>query len=48
MVKFRRAIDVETPNICSAIMIASTILERDFFDEGSKSRRTWFRKLGLE
>ena len=30
MVKFRRAIDVETPNIDAVIMIASTILERDF------------------
>lgn len=43
MVKFRRAIDVETPNIDAVIMIASTILERDFFDEGLK-----VEELGLE
>lgn len=43
-----RAIDVETPNIDAVIMIASTILERDFFEEGLKVEDLGLEKLGLE
>ena len=43
-----RVIDVPTPNIDAVIMIASTILERDFFEEGLTIEELGLDKLGLE
>ncbi|AVQ35468.1 NAD/NADP-dependent octopine/nopaline dehydrogenase family protein [Staphylococcus kloosii] len=43
-----RALDVETPNIDAIIVIASTILERDFFDEGLTVEELGLEKLGLD
>ncbi|GGI43154.1 NAD/NADP-dependent octopine/nopaline dehydrogenase family protein [Mammaliicoccus stepanovicii] len=43
-----RAIGVATPNIDAIIVIASTILERDFFEEGLTVEELGLDKLGLE
>lgn len=42
-----RVIDVPTPNIDAVIMIASTILERDFFEEGLTIEEVGIDKLDL-
>lgn len=42
-----REIDVPTPNIDAIIIIASTILERDFFEEGLTIDELGKDKLGL-
>ncbi|MDI1746062.1 hypothetical protein QI442_17035, partial [Staphylococcus aureus] len=41
-------IDVPTPNIDAVIVIASTILERDFFEEGLTVEEIGLDKLDLE
>ncbi|HCU7615340.1 TPA: NAD/NADP octopine/nopaline dehydrogenase family protein [Staphylococcus aureus] len=43
-----RVIDVPTPNIDAVIVIASTILERDFFEEGLTVEEIGLDKLDLE
>ena len=43
-----RVIDVPTPNIDAVIVIASTILERDFFEEGLTVESIGLDKLDLE
>lgn len=42
-----RVIDVPTPNIDAIIVIASTILERDFYTEGLTVEELGLEKLGL-
>ncbi|MEK4561181.1 NAD/NADP octopine/nopaline dehydrogenase family protein [Staphylococcus sp. FSL K6-3157] len=42
-----REIEVETPNIDAIIVLASTILERDFFEEGLTINELGKEKLGL-
>lgn len=42
-----REIDVPTPNIDAIVVIASTILERDFFEEGLTIDELGKDKLGL-
>ncbi|CRG03753.1 Uncharacterised protein [Streptococcus pneumoniae] len=41
-------IDVPTPNIDAVIVIASTILERDFFEDGLTVEELGLDKLDLE
>ncbi|MCY1618704.1 NAD/NADP octopine/nopaline dehydrogenase family protein [Staphylococcus pettenkoferi] len=43
-----REIGVSTPNIDAIIVIASTILERDFFEEGLTVEELGLEKLGLD
>lgn len=43
-----RVIDVPTPNIDAVIVIASTILERDFFEVGLNVEELGLEKLGLK
>lgn len=43
-----RLIDVSTPNIDAIIVLASTILERDFFEEGLTVEELGVDKLGLD
>ncbi|RRJ47118.1 octopine dehydrogenase, partial [Pseudomonas aeruginosa] len=43
-----RVIDVPTPNIDAVIVIASTILERDFFEDGLTVEELGLDKLDLE
>lgn len=42
-----KVIGVETPNIDAIIAIASTILEREFFEEGLTVEELGLEKLGL-
>lgn len=42
-----RVIDVPTPNIDAVIIIASTILERDFFEDGLTVEELGLEKLDL-